>query len=101
MAAIPCIKGCPCRKLKLEHIDAVVRPRPATNARALCGTHHAELARPSAAMGAFCPRCSIFGTMRERGEDGARQRTLVHARLDALELGTNFCYRGCVETNGL
>jgi hypothetical protein len=33
--------GCPCRKLKLEHIDGLARPRSATNARALCGTHHA------------------------------------------------------------
>jgi hypothetical protein len=33
---------CPCRKLKLEHIDGVVRPRSATNARALFGTHLAE-----------------------------------------------------------
>lgn len=44
---------CPCRKLKLEHIDGVARPRSATNARALFGTHHAEPARPSAAIGAF------------------------------------------------
>jgi hypothetical protein len=27
---------CPCRKLKLEHIDGVARPRSATNARPLC-----------------------------------------------------------------
>jgi hypothetical protein len=45
--------GCPCRKRKLEHIDGVARPRSATNARALFGTHHAEPARPSAAIGAF------------------------------------------------
>jgi glutathione S-transferase len=32
---------CPCRKLKLEHIDGVARPRSAMNARALFGTHHA------------------------------------------------------------
>jgi hypothetical protein len=43
----------PCRKLKLEHIDGVARPRSATNAHALFGTHHAEPARPSAAIGAF------------------------------------------------
>jgi hypothetical protein len=30
-----------------------LRPRSATNARALFGTHHAEPARPSAAIGAF------------------------------------------------
>jgi hypothetical protein len=70
----PRMAGCPCRKLKLEHIDGVARPRSATNARALCGTRHAEPARPSAAIGAFGPRCNIFGTIRERGEDGARQR---------------------------
>jgi hypothetical protein len=28
---------CPCRKLKLEHIDGAARPRSATNARALFG----------------------------------------------------------------
>jgi hypothetical protein len=37
--------SCLCRKLKLEHIDGVARPRSATNARALFGTHHAEPAR--------------------------------------------------------
>jgi hypothetical protein len=47
------LKGCPCRKLKLEHIDGVARPRSVTNARALFGTHYAEPARPSAAIGAF------------------------------------------------
>jgi hypothetical protein len=52
------ISRCPCRKLKLEHIDGVARPRSATNARALCGTRHAEPARPSAAIGAFGPRCT-------------------------------------------
>ena len=31
----------------------VARPRSATNARALFGTHHAEPAQPSAATGAF------------------------------------------------
>jgi hypothetical protein len=48
---------CPCRKLKLEPIDGVARPRSATNARALCSTHHAEPARPSAArpVGRECP----------------------------------------------
>jgi hypothetical protein len=44
---------CPCRKLKLEHIDGVVRPRSVTNARPLFGTHHAEPACPSAAIAAF------------------------------------------------
>jgi hypothetical protein len=44
---------CPCLKLKLEHIDGVARPRSATNACSLFGTHHAEPARPSAAIGAF------------------------------------------------
>jgi hypothetical protein len=34
--------GCPCRKVKLEHIDGVGRPRSATNARAPFGTHHAS-----------------------------------------------------------
>jgi hypothetical protein len=38
--------GCPCRKLKLEHIDGVARLRWATSARARFGTHHAEPARP-------------------------------------------------------
>jgi hypothetical protein len=38
---------------QLEHIDGVARSRSATNARALFGTHHAEPARPSAAIGAF------------------------------------------------
>jgi hypothetical protein len=42
--------ACPCRKLKLEHIDGVARQRSATNARALFGTHHAEPARPCAAI---------------------------------------------------
>jgi hypothetical protein len=34
--------ACPCRKLKFEHIDGVARPRSATNARALFGTHRVE-----------------------------------------------------------
>ena len=38
---------CPCRKLKLEYIAGVARPRLATNARALFGTHHAEPANSS------------------------------------------------------
>jgi hypothetical protein len=52
------------RKLKLEHIDGVARPRSATNARALFGTRHAEPARPSAAIGAFWPRCASTDTGR-------------------------------------
>jgi hypothetical protein len=59
-------------------MDGVARPRSATNARALFGTHHAEPGRPSAAIGARRTRCSIFGTMRERGDDGARQRRRRH-----------------------
>jgi hypothetical protein len=39
----------PGRKLKLEHVDGVGRPRSATNARPLFGTHHAEPARASVA----------------------------------------------------
>ncbi len=57
-----------------KHIDGVARPRSATNAHALFGPRHAEPACPSAAIGAFRPRCRMFGTMRERGEDSARQR---------------------------
>jgi hypothetical protein len=36
------VDACPCRKLKLESIDGVARPRSATSARALFGRHHAE-----------------------------------------------------------
>ena len=73
VAAYP-IPACPCRKLKLEHIDGVAHPGLAVKARGLFGTHPSESARLCAATGASCPRCNIFGKMQERGVDGARQR---------------------------
>ena len=68
--------SCPYRKLKLEHTGDAARPRPAGEARGLFCIRHADAARPCAATGVSGPRCSIFDTMREGGEDVAHQRRL-------------------------
>jgi tripartite-type tricarboxylate transporter receptor subunit TctC len=54
--------GCPCRKLKHEHIGGVVRREPPTKARALLAGHRVETARPSSTTDECEPRCSTFGT---------------------------------------
>src|SRR5215831_12762900 len=54
---------CPCRKLKLEHIDGVARPKSAPKARGRLPGLGAALVRPCAETSECEPRCSIFGTI--------------------------------------
>src|SRR5215831_12274359 len=61
---------CPCRKLELEHIDGVPRPKSAPKARGRLpdlARHWCVLVQRSSECE---PRCSIFGTI-EADDEGA------------------------------
>ena len=53
--------ACPCRKLELERIDGIARPKSAPKARGRLPGLGAALVRPCAETSEREPRCSIFG----------------------------------------
>src|SRR6516162_1177954 len=67
-------KGCPCRKLKLEHIDGVARPRSAPKELGQLPAPAAARVRPCARTSAYEPRYNISDTNEADGEDAVRQR---------------------------
>jgi hypothetical protein len=64
--------SCPCRKLKLERIDGVIRPGSGPNARGRAPSPLAGQERPCAMTSASEPRCSISDTTEAGGEDVVR-----------------------------
>ena len=64
--------GRPCRKLKLEHIDDVARPRSAPKVRGQLPAPRVVLVRPCAETSACAPRCSISGMNVADGEGVVR-----------------------------